>query len=127
MKKRRIILCIGSNVENAPEILASALLWLRKILFNLKSSSFYQTPAVGARQSDLFYTNCVCEGEFEDSIEKLNILLKDYERACGRTDALKTEGIVPIDIDIVIDDRQIVREWDFRQVFFQKGYRQLYS
>ena len=51
--------------------------------------------------------------------------LKELERNQGRTPELKIQGIVPIDIDVVIWNDEIVRMRDYEQDYFSQGYRQL--
>jgi 7,8-dihydro-6-hydroxymethylpterin-pyrophosphokinase len=51
--------------------------------------------------------------------------LKDWEAECGRTQVDTLEGIIPIDLDLVIWDEHIKRPKDFERHYFNLGYREL--
>lgn len=51
--------------------------------------------------------------------------LKDWESLQGRTRVSSEEGVVPIDLDLVIFDSRILRPKDFERHYFNKGYREL--
>ena len=58
-------------------------------------------------------------------VSQLNALLKQHEIAEGRTDEMRARKQVPIDIDIVIYDGEILRPNDYNQAFFQKGWKEI--
>lgn len=115
------ILSLGSNC--CAENVEKAILWLRKTLIISDASALYITPP--AKGEGLSYTNAVVRVETDMSIEELNSRFKNYERNVGRDDNCRRTQCVPIDIDIVIYDGEIIREWDFRQTFFRLGYDML--
>ena len=51
--------------------------------------------------------------------------LKKWEADHGRTQMKTFEGVIPIDIDLVIWDSRILRPRDFERHYFNVGYRQL--
>ena len=55
-------------------------------------------------------------------MEELGALMKRWEREAGRIAHSKS---VPLDIDIVVFDGQVVRPRDFAQEYFKIGYRAL--
>lgn len=97
--------------------------WLESLLGCFKASRLYRTPDV--KGSGIYYVNAVVQGETDLDQETLDALFKAYELACGRNAEARKHGIVPIDIDIVMWDSEIIRAWDYRQVFFRIGYSEL--
>ena len=118
-----VILSIGSNCGDRKHFVEEAIQWLKTLLIETKHSEIYETPC--ALKQGKPYINAVMEGYFSGDAFQLNELLKDKEKEMGRTSKCRENGDVPIDIDIVICDRVIFKEWDYRQKFFRIGYEQL--
>lgn len=118
-----VVLSVGSNCGS--ENVRTACEWLGKILDKPELSGLYQTPAVNGGMRD--YVNAVVSGQTDLTVDALNARLKEYELMCGRDENSRRSGIVPVDIDIVIVDGKVIREWDFRQSFFRIGYSELFS
>lgn len=118
-----VVISIGSNYGDKESQVKKAIEWLKGFLQEFKVSDIYTTPCAMHQGQD--YLNAVVTGKSGLDIELLNTELKDYERAAGRDDECRRKGRVPIDIDIVMSDGKILKEWDFRQQFFKKGYQQL--
>lgn len=116
-----VILSIGSNCGY--EEVREALDWLQSYFGNVKASRLYRTPDINGSGSP--YVNSVASLETTLTHEKLDNIFKEYEIAHGRDKSARERGIVPIDIDIVIFDDNIIRHWDYRQTFFQIGYLEL--
>ena len=114
-------LSVGSNCGYAD--VRKAVTWLAARLSDFKVSTLYETPAVKAGRGT--YVNAVAEGHSPLNPESLNERLKEYERQCGRDENCRRLGIVPVDIDIVICDGHVLREWDYRQNFFRIGFSEL--
>ena len=120
-----VVLSIGANCGDKEQSVRAARDWVADLLDDCKSSDIYLTPAVG--HSTGSYANCVVAGEYSRSIETLNILCKEFEESRGRDSDCRNNGTVPVDIDIVIAGNIILREWDFRQQFFQQGFKEINS
>ncbi len=118
-----VVLSVGSNC--GCENVRVACEWLEKMLDRPVVSGLYQTPAVNGGIRD--YVNAVVSGLTDMTSDSLNACLKEYELLCGRDESCRRSGIVPVDIDIVIFDGKVIREWDFRQTFFTIGYSELFS
>ncbi len=120
----RVVLGLGSNCGDKAQNLKSAREYLIGVSDGVfHSSQIYETPdAHGAPEK---YFNLVMEMETLLGAETLTRLLKEYEVSAGRTSDARVLGRVPIDIDIVIFDGNIVRPKDFRQSFFQIGYQEI--
>ncbi len=117
------IFCLGSNCGNREENVASTLSWLSEILSDFRYSYIYATPDChgGPRK----YMNAVAIGLTKLQTYELEQMCKIRELACGRDATARSAGDVPIDIDLVAYDGEILREKDYHSEFFTKGFLQL--
>lgn len=118
-----VVVSLGANCGNREESVAKAMEWLGGILSYSVCSSIYETPPYGHAGSK--YMNAVVAGSYDGSLQELEKKCKDYELANGRDSKAREEGSVPIDIDIVISDGEVMREADFSREFFLIGYREI--
>jgi 2-amino-4-hydroxy-6-hydroxymethyldihydropteridine diphosphokinase len=51
--------------------------------------------------------------------------LKSWEAECGRTPESKQKGVVPIDLDIVMWNSEVVRPVDYSRSYVSMGIAQL--
>lgn len=116
-----LVLSIGSNISSTH--VNKAIEWLSNRLTNMSVSDVYQTPAV--KTGTRTYSNAVACGNFTGNCDEFDAELKRYEFSCGRDEQARQRGDVPIDIDIVVADGTILRDWDYRQSFFRIGYNQI--
>ena len=117
------VLSIGSNTTDSLQRVTECLNWLAN-KFNLTAhASAYTTPAVNGKDAD--YVNTVAVITTSLSLPELNAVLKDYEKSCGRTQESKQQGAIPIDVDIVMWNQEIVRPNDYNQNYFKIGWREI--
>lgn len=119
----KVVLSIGSNSDDCVLRMDECLEWLGGVLGAMNRSEAYQTPAINGKDKD--YINAVVVGEYNDSYESLHKALKQYEKDCGRNELSKLNGCIPIDLDIVIWNGVLLREKDFEQTYFKKGWDML--
>ena len=119
----KVVLSIGSNCQDKHSQIADALKWLSCNLCNYSQSSIYSTPSINGIGDD--YLNAVVIGESELEFDEINSLMKQYEKDSGRTTESKLKASIPIDIDIVLFNENIIRTNDFNFDFFQIGYKEL--
>lgn len=118
-----LVIGIGSNCGDRKAFVESAVEWLQKILMQTKCSEIYETPC--ALKVGKPYMNAVISGFFDGDAFQLNDLLKEKEHEMGRTAECRDKGDVPIDMDIVICNNEVFKDWDYRQKFFRIGYEQI--
>ncbi|MCH5230049.1 MAG: 2-amino-4-hydroxy-6-hydroxymethyldihydropteridine diphosphokinase [Muribaculaceae bacterium] len=118
-----VVIGIGSNFGNRKENVEKAMIWLQSILIETKCSAVYETPC--ASNSGKNYMNAVISGVYQGTGFELEDILKEKEKEMGRNHLRREAGEVPIDLDIVICDGEILKKWDYRQKFFRIGYLQL--
>lgn len=118
-----VVISVGSNCGDRKANVEEALRWLKSLLMQTKCSPVYETPC--ALESGTPYMNAVISGFYEGVGYELNDRLKMKEHEMGRNADCRSRGEVPVDMDIVMENGEVVKEWDFRQKFFQIGYSSL--
>ena len=118
-----VVLSIGSNSADREAQMTNCIAWLRGIATPTKLSSVYNSPASNGKDPD--YLNAVAEIATALTHPELTKMLKDYERQCGRTPQSKALGSIPIDIDIVMWNGNVLRPKDFAQYYFAKGWDEI--
>ena len=119
----RFVIGIGSNVSDKVDSIKDAFAWLSDISEDFIASEIYITKALNGIDDD--YANAVCSCSLDQSLQDFNLLLKQYEKSRGRTPESKITGLIPIDLDIVIYNGEIVRQKDYIREYFQKGWKMI--
>lgn len=119
------VLSIGSNAPNRHDMMACCKQWLEHTFELTAFASAYSTPAINGKDAD--YLNTVAVITTTLPMAELSAVLKDYEKQCGRTPESKLLGVIPIDLDIVLWNSTVVRPNDYKQEYFQKGWREIAS
>lgn len=119
----RYVISIGSNSADRDIQLAKAIDWLSSIAKSIKASSVYCTESINHVDNE--YMNAVAVCESEHSHNDLNDMLKQYEINCGRSKESKLNGVIPIDLDIVIANDIIQRPVDYNREYFKIGWSEL--
>ena len=114
---------LGSNSKDRSIQMNDAIQYLNSIFEGVLSSTIYETQALNGK--DAPYLNAVAVANTHLSIVEATKLLKKWECQCGRTAESKLIGDIPIDLDIVVWNGEVVREKDFSCDFFTQGYLQL--
>ena len=119
--RKKYVISIGSNCNDAFANVGKAIEYLCRILDEPRSSSVYTTPSI--KKDGSIYTNAVVEGFSDLDFGAVNLLLKKYESDNGRIhDAFSK---VEIDLDIVIAGNEVVREKDYSRDYFTIGFKEL--
>ena len=118
-----LTLSVGSNSRDREWQMKHGIEWLKHIFSDVKVSSIYNSVAVNGRDAD--YLNAVMTATTKQDLESTIALMKQYESVCGRTPASKLQGVIPIDIDIVMWNDDVIRPGDFAQQYFQRGWKEL--
>lgn len=123
MNETPVVIGVGSNTEDRSYLMEQAILKLCELLTHASVSAVYQSPAVNGDGTT--YDNAVVAGNSALTREELEAKLKEMEEEAGRDNIARLEHRVPLDLDLVIWNRQIVRPKDFEQHYFNIGYREL--
>lgn len=114
---------LGSNTPDREFQIQQAIEHICGYLQNCAVSSVYESEAFNGK--DKPYYNAVIHGSTSHDYETVISFLKEWEASCGRTQTQTFEGIIPIDLDLVIWDEHIKRPKDFERHYFNRGYREL--
>lgn len=120
-----VTVSFGSNFGDRTGNVARALKWFESIVCDCRISSIYETPEIHGIGKP--YMNAVAVGTTMHDLESLTRLSKTYEIENGRSMSRRRNGEVPIDIDIVVCNSEILRPLDFSRSFFQIGFREVSS
>ncbi len=118
-----LIVSIGSNSNDRRWQIEQAIERLKAKFKNESVSGIYESSADNGK--DAPYLNAVMAATTSMSMEETISYLKQWEVLCGRTPASKLEGVIPIDLDIVVWNNEIVRPAEFNKPYFARGYHQL--
>lgn len=118
-----VVISLGSNCGPREENVQAATKYLGTLLTDMRASSIYETPEIHGLPR--LYMNAVVVGNFSGDPDSLHEMCKIYEKENGRDEAARERGDVPIDLDIVMWNDEIIRPRDFSMEFFKIGYRQL--
>lgn len=115
------VISIGSNCGDKRENVVSALRWIDSSdrMSLCASSEIYETPEIHGR--DVTYMNAVASLNTTMELDELITLFKAYELSSGRDQLSRLEDRVPIDIDVVMWNDDIIRPKDFASSFFAIG------
>lgn len=116
-------ICLGSNTEPRDAILLKAVGVLKSISTNALSTLPYACESYNGLGAT--YHNVVIKGETALQISELNSLTKRLEVEAGRLPDSKATGIMPLDIDLIIWNGNIVSPDDYRREHFMIGYKLL--
>jgi 2-amino-4-hydroxy-6-hydroxymethyldihydropteridine diphosphokinase len=102
------IISISSNYQ-AEKLLIKAIELLHVNFPSILFSEKVETEPMGKGYTSNFF-NLAAVFECPDSFEQLNAQFKKMEMEFGRTAELKLQKIVPLDIDIILWNNEVVRE-----------------
>lgn len=118
-----MVISVGSNSRDREWQMKHGIEWLKHIFSDAKVSSVYNSVAVNGRDAE--YLNAVLIASTKLDFDATVALTKQYEAVCGRTPSSKLQGVIPIDIDIVLWNNDVIRPADFAQQYFQRGWQEL--
>ncbi len=118
----RVIISIGSN--SSPEKHVQHALKELSKLFNqqIRFSPMLYTESIGMETPSIFL-NTVGIGHTSNSLEHLQQYTKQIEQQLGRKKGDKQKGIIPIDIDILQWDNEILKPQDLDYPFIKECLR----
>ena len=119
MNQHTCLLCSGSNYDRQIHIKAARLA-LSELFPNIRFSEEMTTEAIG----DLFlspFSNQVAIMETSLSMEEVRMILKRIEKENGRLPEDKAQGVVKLDIDLLMYDDMILKPQDMEKEFVKAG------
>jgi 7,8-dihydro-6-hydroxymethylpterin-pyrophosphokinase len=119
-----ILVALGSNVPQGVNILSDAISKIKRMAYDAKFSSIYDTEPEGVHKHSR-YKNCIGEISTNLEYDELKKRFKDMEILAGRKPEMKIQGIVPLDIDIVIWNQEVIRPKDLAMEYIKQGLTEL--
>lgn len=95
---------------------------------NLESNSVNDTNNIDVEEST--YLNAICQAFTELSVESVRSLLKKIESEMARKRGVEAKGLIAIDLDLVIWNKEILRPKDIAQKYYQdcwENFNKIYS
>lgn len=124
MSPHTCLVCLGSN--HCPAVnMNKAFKALTSLFHDIRWSPMIVSPAIGTDRPVPHYHNCVAVFTTTMSVPSIKSIFKDIERACGRTPASKSSGLVPLDIDLLQYDDTILKPEDMQAPYVRKAFEYL--
>ena len=120
--RTRIVIALGSNV-NQEAHMQEARKILLKTFEDMTFGDCVWTEPIGIH-SDKFL-NGLAVGYTKAKKEKVNLVLKNIERRCGRTTAESHLGIIAMDIDLLLYGDERFHEDDWKRDYIQNLFKAL--
>ena len=115
----KFILSIGTNSPDREWQMSHAIKQLKQIFKKTTFSEIYEVPAHNG--IDAPYLNAIMVGTTNLSLDEANRALTHWETICGRTPASKQQGVIPIDLDIVVWNNEVIRPVDYSREYVSRG------
>ena len=115
--KNNAVIMLGSNTDM--NMLLSAISMLEDWFDVIAVSEIRKTTAIGEQYQSPFYNQAIRIKTEYDREETIRIF-KKTEKKLGRTAESKKEGIVPIDIDLIVWNGEICHDDYYRFDFVKK-------
>lgn len=119
----KLLLSIGANSSDREWQISQAIKQMKHIFRKVITSEIYEVPAHNGIDSP--YLNTVMLATTPMSLEEVVAALKQWETICGRTPASKQLGVIPIDIDVVVWNNEVIRPIDYSRSYVSIGVNQL--
>ena len=123
MTMHTCLLCLGSNLD-ASTRLSAARSALLPHFPHIRFSEEMVTEAIGSGFLSPFH-NQVASLETSLSAEQVRVILKNIEQGQGRLPEDKTQGIVKLDIDLLVYDDGVLKPKDLEREFVKIGLEEL--
>lgn len=119
------LISLAANDEKKEATLARTLQQIHRCsVVVVRHTPVYRSDAAGGKQQPQ-YANALLQIETDESYECLRSRFKALETAAGRTPASKASGIVPLDIDIISWNGNILKAADMDYEYMRQGLKLL--
>ncbi|MEG1615425.1 MAG: 2-amino-4-hydroxy-6-hydroxymethyldihydropteridine diphosphokinase [Bacteroidales bacterium] len=118
------LISLGSNMTVGEKNMRDAISRIEEKAHSCRFSGIYETEPEGEHRHAK-YKNCVGEIYTHESAEEWLRFFKELETAAGRNDALRKVGNVPLDIDLVQWNDEVLRPKDLAMDYMKTGLSEL--
>ena len=113
-QQNKIILSLGSNYHKE-ENMKRAVVLLQACFASLRFSEAIYTEPIGCPQSKETFLNQVAIGNTTHNFEEVHVALKEFEKQLGRKAEDKQMGRIPIDIDLLQWNEEVLKPMDLKR------------
>lgn len=118
------VLTLGSNVARAACIIEAARAAIDRVAEVRAYSGAYLSPDDTGAGAD--YLNAVLELTTTLSLSEMADFAAGLEQRSGRTADSKSRGVMPLDVDIVVWDTEVIKPYDTTRPYFRTGYQKIH-
>lgn len=115
----KVILCLGSN-WNKENNMERAIEALRPYFVSFRLSDGMYTEPIDCPQTGTFLNQVVLGYTFRTCPE-LKSAFKEIERLLGRTPTSKRDGVIPVDIDLLQWNGEVLKPSDMEREYVVSG------
>ena len=119
MDEHHCLLCMGSNTNRYAQ-LSVAREALRATFPHIHFGEMMETEAVGSGFHSPF-SNQLAKFSTTLSPDSVHDLFKELERRCGRIPEDKAQGVVKLDIHLLVFDNKILKPEDMEREYIRRG------
>ena len=113
-----VLISLASNHEQEKN-LSEARKALTQVLISPDYTPAIWTEPYGKKEGAL-YLNQLVSAQTDLDNDELNCRLKEIEKAQGRDDEARRQGLVPIDLDLLLYDQQRFHLRDWQRPYIQQ-------
>ena len=117
MKKYKFIIALGSN-SHQQQLIGMACDELKRLVPGISFTQMLWTDPINMQSTK--FLNSIAWGETSMLLNELQPLLKQLERNLGDTPELRSQGIVRIDLDLLLFDRQQLHQQDWQRPYIKQ-------
>lgn len=117
------VISIGSNVDDRETKIEDAVSLISAVGNISSKTKSLESPDFNNLGKP--YVNILIKGSSPISLSEFTTVIKFIEQQLGRTENSKSSGIMPVDIDLVIWDNEIIDAAEYQRPHFQKLLRAL--
>lgn len=118
-KRHKCLLCLGSNIDGIHH-LQDAEQTLNRLFGSIQWGDIIETEPWGMSRPASFFNRAAYLYTSLSSDELIS-RFKQIERGSGRTPESKAEGIVPLDIDLLAYDDDVLKPEDLQKEYVKKA------
>lgn len=116
----KVLISIGANTPDKQSILQRTIQAIGEISHIIAQTPIFISAAEGSTIAAP-YANALIVAITNDEYDTLRHTFKQWEINAGRTIELKRQGIIPLDIDIIMWNDTIIKERDMQMNYMKHG------
>lgn len=118
------LICLGSNTPEGEANIETCLEFIRIRANYYAASQIYQTEPEGEHRHAK-YKNCVVQIFTTEPHEIWERRFKMLEQQLGRDQVARSQGVVPIDLDIISWNEEVIRPTELKKEYLRLGLAEL--